>query len=143
MPYTIVAYMARKPTMTPAEFRDYYENTHMPLLLSLTGSVFPKTHKRYYLTRTPKDPSSSDITNANHAVTVYDGKPEDFDYDAYAELEFESMEKFGAFGKRLAEVTAAEDGIFHADELAFLDLSKRRCVVVDDPVVTVAPSEVA
>ncbi|TVY85713.1 hypothetical protein LAWI1_G008996, partial [Lachnellula willkommii] len=79
-------------------FRNHYENTHMPLLISLTGSVFPKTHKRYYLTRTPKDPSSSNTSNANHAVTVDEGEAEDFDYDAYAELEFESVEKFAAFG---------------------------------------------
>ncbi|TVY43599.1 hypothetical protein LSUB1_G000526 [Lachnellula subtilissima] len=142
MTYTIVAYLARKPSMTPAEFRNYYENTHMPLLISLTGPVFPKTHKRYYLPRTPKDPASPDTTNANHAVRIYEGTAEDFDYDAYAELEFESIEKFAAFGQRLAEVAAAEDGAFHADELAFLDLSKRRCVTVDGPVITVAPSDI-
>ena len=122
--------------MSPAEFRDYYENTHMPLLHSLTGSVFPTTHTRLYLIRTPKDPSSSDVTNANHVVTVYEGKPEDFDFDAYAELVFESLEKLGAFAQRLGEVLAAEDGIFQADESAFLDISRRKVVVVDGPVVT-------
>lgn len=129
--------------MSPAEFRDHYENTHMPLLLSLMGSAFPTTHTRYYITRTPKDPSSSDITNANHVATVYGGKPEDFDYDVYAELVFESIEKWEAFAQRLGEIRAAEDGIFHADELAFLDVSKGKVVVVDNPAVTVAPSEVA
>jgi len=143
MPYTLVAYLCRNPTMSPAEFRDHYENKHMPLLLSLTGPVFPTTHTRHYLTRTPKDPSSSDITNANYVVTVYDGKPEDLDYDVYAELVFESIEKWGAFAQRLGEVMAAADGVFRADESAFLDLTKRKVVVVDGPVVTVAPSGVA
>ena len=127
--------------MSPTEFRDYYESTHMPLLLSFTRSVFPTSHTRHYLIRTPKDRSSSDITNKNHAVTVYEGNPEDFnDFDVYAELVFESKEKLNAFAQRLGEMMmTAEDGVFRADEQAFLDLSKRKVVVVDDAVVTLAP----
>jgi hypothetical protein len=137
MPFKIVGYLTRKPGMTPAEFRDYYENIHMPLLVSLTGPVFPKTHTRTYLTRTPINPSSSDNTNANYVAAAFAGKPEDFEYDAYAELVFENAEKFAEFGKRLAEIREAEDGVFHKDELAFLDVSKAMGVVVEEPVVTV------
>ncbi|TVY83754.1 hypothetical protein LSUE1_G001145 [Lachnellula suecica] len=128
--------------MSPSEFRNYYENTHMPLLLSLTGSFFPTSHTRHYLPRTLQDPSSSDATNTNHIVTAYAGKVEDFEYDVYAELVFESAEKFEAFARKLGEIEAAEDGVFYADELAFLDLSKSKSVAIDEPVVTVAPSVV-
>jgi hypothetical protein len=76
MPFKIVGYLTRKPGMTPAEFRNYYENTHMPLLVSLTGAAFPKTHTRTYLTRTPIDSSSSDTTNANYVAAAFAGKPE-------------------------------------------------------------------
>jgi hypothetical protein len=137
MPFKIVGYLTRKPGMTPAEFRDYYENTHMPLLVSLTGPAFPKTHTRTYLTRTPIDSSSSDTTNDNFVAAAFAGKPEEFEYDAYAELVFENADKFAEFGKRLTEIREAEDGAFHRDELAFLDLSKAKGVVVEEPVVTV------
>lgn len=140
MSYRILGYAARKPTLSPAQFRDHYDNKHIPLLLAFTGDLFPKTHTRYYLSRVPKDSASLDISNTNHLATVYGGKPEDFDdFDVFVELVFESVEKWEAFAKRLGEVTAAPDGIFHADELAFLDLNKRKLVVVGDPVVTVAP----
>jgi hypothetical protein len=125
MPYAIVAYLSRKETLSLAEFRNYYENKHMPLPFSLTRSIFPKLHKRYCLARTPKLQFPLDVTNTNYVVTVYDGEPDDFDYDVYA------------FAQRLGEVMAAEDGIFHADEPAFLNLSKRKAVEVDDPVVMV------
>lgn len=143
MTCTLVGYGCRKPTMSPAEFRDYYENTHMPLLLSLTGSAFPTTHTRHYLIRTAKDLNSSDTTNANYTTTTFGEKPEDFEWDVYAELVFENREKLETFLIKLAEVTAAADGIFHADELAFLDLDKRKAVLVDDPVVTAKPSDTA
>lgn len=47
-----------------------------------------------------------------------------------------------AFAQKLGKIRAAPNGIFHADELAFLDLSKSKAVVVDNPVITVASSEV-
>jgi len=60
---------------------------------------------------------------------------------------FEITEKWGIFTQRLGEgmagIVIAADGFFHQDELAFLDPSNRKVVVVDNSVVTVAPSVVA
>ncbi|KAK7932722.1 hypothetical protein PG985_003434 [Apiospora marii] len=70
MTYTVVALRRRKEGTTPAQFRAYYDNTHVPLLRSLSGSLFPLSHTRHYVTRTqeatvvsaPKPPAE----HANH-----------------------------------------------------------------------------
>lgn len=47
--FKVMSFLARKPGTTPAEFRDYYENHHVPLITSLAPS--PPTYRRNYLSR--------------------------------------------------------------------------------------------
>lgn len=51
MTYTIVDLIRRKQDITPEQFRNYYNNVHVPLLKLLMGDTFPLTHTRHYVSR--------------------------------------------------------------------------------------------
>ncbi|KAL8658902.1 MAG: hypothetical protein Q9202_007371 [Teloschistes flavicans] len=125
MPYTILAFITRRPTLSPSEFSSHYENTHIPLLRSLMGPTFPTSHTRFYLARTA--PPAAD-------PVVYAGAKEDFDYDVCAKLVFEDEAAFGRFFERMMvpEVKAR----IEEDEELFLDRERFRSVAVGDVRVT-------
>ncbi|KAF2228401.1 hypothetical protein EV356DRAFT_500655, partial [Viridothelium virens] len=50
MGFNIVAFVKRKPGMSPEAFKDYYENVHIPTILSMAGDVCFQIHRRQYLT---------------------------------------------------------------------------------------------
>jgi hypothetical protein len=63
-PYLIAAFETRLPTTTIAHFIDYYDNTHVPLIKTLTGASFPLSHSRHYLKHVQNPPpTSSDEEN--------------------------------------------------------------------------------
>lgn len=138
MAYTIVAFIWRKPGLSPTEFKSHYETSHIPLLLSLTGPLFPLSHSRFYLGRNASDTSSSDTTNANHQPTVFAGTPNDFDYDVLATLIFEDTIAFEAFHARLREPEVASK--LAEDEERFMDRQKLKVAAVDQPLVSTRPS---
>ncbi|ROT36435.1 hype protein [Sodiomyces alkalinus F11] len=76
----------RRQDLTPAEFRDYYENQHMPLLRNLSGDVFPLSHERSYVQRLGPD----------FAASVVLGEQDDFLYDSMAILTWRDMAHFQA-----------------------------------------------
>lgn len=47
--FKILAFLARKPSLTTEQFIDHYENHHVPLICSLGAP--PPTYKRNYLLR--------------------------------------------------------------------------------------------
>ncbi|PYH48741.1 EthD domain-containing protein [Aspergillus saccharolyticus JOP 1030-1] len=113
-----IFYFRRKPGTTPQEFKEYYEQHHLPLLKEIAGDRFPLSHQRYYLVRdaTPKNPAPSsdsdaaDSTEVNYVPRVLSGAADDFPWDVYAELTFEDTQhlhaflgRLGAQGKRIAE----------------------------------------
>ncbi|KAI4157543.1 MAG: hypothetical protein LQ342_008196 [Letrouitia transgressa] len=123
MPYTILLFLYRKPGSSFAAFKDHYENTHMPLLQSIGGRFFPKTHTRHYLPRS--DGQSADIMK---------GAAEDFDYDAMAELVFEGEAEWKAFLGVLTEKENKER--VERDEEVFQDRGRLRAVMVGESFVT-------
>jgi hypothetical protein len=137
-PYILVAFQWRKPGTTPEEFKKYYENVHIPILVDLAGPTFPKTHTRHYVTRIPSDPSSSDKTNANFKAAVHPGTgAEDFDYDVWSEMVWEDADKAQAFGARFASGIYAEK--LAEDSANFVSTVKM--VMIDEPLVTTRQSE--
>ncbi len=139
MSYTIVAFIWRKPGTSPSEFKTHYEKTHIPLLLDLLAAVFPLSHSRFYLKRTPEDSSLSDSSNSNYRPTVLAGTPDDFAYDVYCELVFEDESSFHAFhaGMREPEVAAK----IAEDEEKFMDRQLMKVAAVAEPVITSRPSQ--
>ncbi|KAF1972134.1 hypothetical protein BU23DRAFT_166488, partial [Bimuria novae-zelandiae CBS 107.79] len=52
MTFSLLLFITRKPTLTPAEFKAHWDNTHVELLKSIAGDKFPLTHTRRYIART-------------------------------------------------------------------------------------------
>ncbi|KAL2211741.1 hypothetical protein CC79DRAFT_1317814 [Sarocladium strictum] len=105
----------RRQDLTPAEYRDHYENVHIPLMKNLTGDSFPLSHVRHYVSRTndpdaPVDPEDGNL--AWPADLFMGGDQADFDFDAVAVLTWRDKEHFDEnwayfedpeFGKIIAE----------------------------------------
>lgn len=85
--FQLLMFGRRKEGLTPDQYRDHYENVHIPLMLNLTGSTFPLTHERHYVKRGgPPD----------FPAAVLMGDQADFDYDAVAILTYRDKAHFDA-----------------------------------------------
>lgn len=129
MTYTIIIFVTRKPTITSEEFRDHWENKHIPLLKSLTGPLFPLQHKRRYFARIERK-GFGGPANRDHPPLVLRGSPEDFDFDGVAELTWEDEKKFQDYYKAIYETDAAAQ--LAKDEELFLDAGKMKSIVVSE-----------
>ena len=126
----IIAY--RKPGTTHAEFKDHWENKHVPLVKAITGPFFPLTSTRHYIHRTAGSGGGS--ANPNHPATLFTGSQDAVDYDGVAELTFESEEAFKAFVGVISEPEAAAR--IAEDEETFLDRGKLAVVMLGETIVT-------
>lgn len=129
--YSIMLFVARKPTLTTDQFREHWENVHIPLLHELTGPLFPKQFNRRYLARTERM-GFGGPANRDRPLLVLRGSLEEFDFDAIAEMTFENEKAFHEFYKCIYEAEAARR--LAADEETFLDPGKMKIVVVGDTV---------
>jgi hypothetical protein len=93
MPFTLVAYETRKPDLTPSEFQDYYDNTHMPIIKEAVGSAFPTSHARYYPKRQP---------NSNTPL-MFIGSAENIHYDALVIMTFDNEQHVIDFQTKYAD----------------------------------------
>jgi len=122
----------RKPGMTPEAFKAYYENTHVPLMQLLTGSLFPLSHTRRYLQRTATP--TSDGGSWKYPAAILSGSQEDFGYDTITEMVFEDETAF----KRFFDLFAQPDfgAKVAADCGNFMDMEKSPGVILEDLVAT-------
>ncbi|KAK4175368.1 EthD domain-containing protein [Triangularia setosa] len=115
-PYSIIIFVNRKSNISPEQFKDHWENTHVPLLQSLAGPRFPLSHIRHYLAR--------DSANSTYPLNLLVGKPQDINFDAFAVVTFASEEAFRDFIPTMSLPEVAED------EDRFTDREKMRAVVL-------------
>ncbi|KAH7139205.1 EthD domain-containing protein [Dendryphion nanum] len=128
--YSVILFITRKPTLTTEQFRNHWENVHIPLLQDITGHLFPKLFTRRYLARTERQ-GFGGPANRDRPLLVLRGNLEtEFDFDAIAEMTFESEKAFHEFYKCTYEAEAARK--LAADEDSFLDPGKTKTVVVGD-----------
>jgi hypothetical protein len=112
----ILSYLVKRDGMPAEEFVDYYENHHVPLILSLAPP--PVVYKRHYLQR-------GDALNLGEA---------NIDFDVVTEQVFADRDAFQSW---LGAVTAGDAGErVAADEARFLDRTRTRSCVVSDYVTT-------
>jgi EthD domain len=112
----ILSYLVKRDGMPAEEFVDYYENHHVPLILSLAPP--PVVYKRHYLQR-------GDALNLDEA---------NIDFDVVTEQVFADRDAFQSW---IAAVTAGDAGErVAADEAQFLDRTRTRSCVVSDYVTT-------
>ena len=110
--FKAMAVMAKKPDLSKAEFIDYYENRHVPLIKSMFAIA---EYRRSYV----------DLTGAILAPEV--ATP---DFDVVTELWFKSRADYEAMlaGPNDAEVSKR----IADDEAHFLDRTKTRFFIVDE-----------
>lgn len=118
----LLSYLCKREGMTTEEFVDYYENHHVPLILSLAPA--PALYMRHYVLR-------GDSLNIGEAS---------IDFDVVTEQQWAHRDAFrgwmdavttGMAGERVAE-----------DEARFLNRSRTRTSVVRDYVTTPPASTV-
>ncbi|PVI06201.1 hypothetical protein DM02DRAFT_610158 [Periconia macrospinosa] len=113
MVYSIILLLSRKPSVTWAEFKHYWETQHMPLLKQLVGHDFPLSHTRHYLE-----------LNEEGRPNVEIGSPEGIDYDGLAVLTFWNKDHCARFMKKLQD---GEKHDIHARSLdQFVDVGRLR-----------------
>ena len=123
MTFTVLSLAVRKAGTTHEEFREHYENNHMPLLKSIFGDAFPISHTRYYV-----KPDEQ-----GNAVTFV-GPQALNNVDCYGLLVFEDEAHFG----RLMETMGVpENGKkVQEDDHKFLDHESYRVLPVTGPFAT-------
>lgn len=109
--FKILLFMKRRPGMSVAAFREYYENHHVPLCLQSAGGM--TRYIRRYLDAQP------------NAET---GLNEELEWDVITELWFDDETVFKGTVRYLSTTVMSEDII--ADELNLFDRSKNRMATV-------------
>jgi hypothetical protein len=109
----ILIFMKRRPGMSLREFRDYYENTHVPLCMKYNQGL--KRYLRRYI---------------EHPVDAANGKVIEMDYDVVTELWFEDVKARDAALKYAGRGILPPDVI--ADEAKLFDRSKMRMVAITE-----------
>lgn len=110
--YKVFGFLKKRDGIDMDEFIDYYENNHIPLILSLAPT--PPVYKRHYVVHSEK------LTEGNASV----------DFDVMTELAFADQEAFLAWMGKVAGPDAG--ALVAADEARFLDRSRTRAYVVDE-----------
>ena len=133
MTYTIMLFVTRKPNLSPEEFKDHYENVHIPLAQRLCAGNWPFKFTRQYLARVTRK-GFGGPANPDRPPLLLRGTAQDIDYDCVGHMEFENEHAFQAFYKRVYEKDVAAK--LAADEVQFLELGKTRVVVVGETIST-------
>jgi len=113
---TLLAFLKRRADLSPAAFRDYYDNHHVPLVLGFTAP--PLVYKRNYLRR-------DDL--------LLDGGDK-IQFDVVVEQVFSDR---AAFERWIGDLSAPGVGEqIKADEARFLDHAQYFAYLVDQDVTT-------
>lgn len=113
--YKVISFLTKKDGLSLAQFRDYYENHHIPLVLSLAAP--PLLYKRRYIER------GEPLTSKDSAV----------DFDVIVELVFKDEQSFKT--EWMVPLCASEQShLISADEENFLDRPRTRAYIFDESV---------
>lgn len=127
MTYTVLLLVYRKPGMTPKDFKNHYENVHIPLMKKLAGVHFPLRHSRRYIQRT-KQPDGT------YPAALLSGSQEDFGYDSVSMLTYENEAAFHASFAAMNRPELAKQ--IAVDCEMFMDQTKSSVVLLEDCVDT-------
>jgi len=110
--FKVFSYLKKREGLSLDQFQDYYENRHVPLILSLAPT--PLIYRRRYL------PAENELTKSGNGIP----------YDATTELGFADEASFQAWMAALFAPGTAEK--VETDEAQFLDRSKTCAYVVKE-----------
>jgi hypothetical protein len=111
----VFGFLTKRDGLSLPEFKDYYENHHVPLLLSKAPK--PPVHTRRYVNR------DEELMKTGLQV----------DFDCMVEVAFSDQDAFLAYMVKLFGPEAVDDAVA-VDEAKFLDRSQTRAYVVDEHV---------
>jgi hypothetical protein len=120
MPYHMLAFLCKHPSLTTDQFITYYETHHIPLIISVSGALFPTTYKRRY---TYLEQSAN--AGSQPGVLLHCGNG--MGYDCVTELVFEDRQ---ASVKWMRMMEASEE--VKRDKEVFLDRGRMLVVVVEE-----------
>lgn len=113
----MIMFFRRRPDLTAAQFRDHYENRHVPLATSL----FPyfKDYRRNYVRH-----------DLQHRRADAEGSDGGFGFDVITELTFAEPGDYERMVRQMADPATREQVI--EDELKFMDRSATIVLMVDE-----------
>ncbi|WP_327249254.1 EthD domain-containing protein [Streptomyces sp. NBC_01320] len=114
----MVAVLSRKPGISVEEFRSHYEQVHVPLILSLVGPHLADYRRSYV-----------DHSTASGGVNAGPGE-EQLGFDVITETWYAEQAAFDQAMEVFRHPEHAER--VRADELSFLDRSRKRIFLVDE-----------
>ena len=104
----VFAFLTKRDDIETEAFIDYYENNHVPLVLSLAST--PTVYKRNYLVRGDE----------------FNREDEKLDFDVVTELVFPDRDAFVAWIEKLSVAAIG------TDEQTFLDRSRTKAYVIEE-----------
>src|ERR1700731_1306740 len=120
----LIILLKRKPGVTPEEFRQYYENHHVPLVMRHTGH-FTQAYRRHYpsleFARADSDRTSGDFREAALTAPTL---------DCITEVAFADRSAADAMFAALAEPELRQ--IVAEDEARFIDRASMRVFFCED-----------
>ncbi len=110
-PYKVLIFLKRKPGLSLDEFRDYYENHHMPLCLRYARGM--TRYARNYI---------------EHPIDAETGRARELDHDVVTEIWFDDADVAGAALRYAGQGILPEEVI--ADEERLFDRAKSQMVAI-------------
>ncbi|KAF2477638.1 uncharacterized protein BDR25DRAFT_299507 [Lindgomyces ingoldianus] len=124
MPFTIAAFITRRPEVSPTDFATYYDTKQIPLMKSLVGDDMPSTVTRYYVKRAKSDPSG--------LTPLAFGGNGTFDYDLVSFFKFADEPAALKFQQKYADKEIEKQLAMDLGEYAQLD--KFKVIAFQDPI---------
>jgi EthD domain len=110
--YKVLSFLSKRDDLTAAEFMEYYEKHHVPLILSLAPA--PMLYKRRYIKGEDRI-----IRDAGEV-----------DFDVVTELGFSDQAAFGTWMERLMD--PSNGNIVAEDEAKFLNRTRTRAYAPEE-----------
>ena len=119
MPIKILIFTKRLPSLSPAEYKDYYENHHMPLINRISGGETAfVSHTRNYIPQNP---------DTQTPQLIMGSKP--LDFDCVTEVVYRDQEHLQA---QMAKIGTEENTrLREEDEDKFIEKGSVRVVMVE------------
>jgi hypothetical protein len=130
MGYTVFMLVTRKAGLTIEQFKDHYENKHMPLIVDVLKDVLPVSHTRHYIKRNEAAKGDADVA----PPLLFVGDASTVDYDCITKIELRDEEHFGQFSAAFANTPRKPE--LEADEERFADVAKFRVFAIESTEVT-------
>lgn len=122
--YTMLLFFKRNPKLSPAEFREYYEANHVPMVVSIAKEAKGMlVYTRRYLDHDASAPKM------NNPFTIFGSADATVPYDIVNEVTFATKENAEAFSRIMYDVEENREKVLKDEETLFLRNEMRGMLV--------------